>query len=121
MKKLLCILILLINVVVHAGADESCSPSVIYKDRIVEKEKPVYFHSETVKKVDITRKNRLSLLLLNGPSNDVSVNTNTTGTTIRHKDKNAAGLQYMRDLGRFNLLIQGDSNKSVGLGLGVNW
>lgn len=123
MKKALLILTLLLlgNVVVHAGGVETCEPTIIYRDKIVEVEKEVYFHSETEKRVNVTRKNRLSLLLGNGPSNDVSVSRTPVSASITHEDDNFAGLLYQRDFNRFTLGGFGDTNKSVGVSIGVNW
>lgn len=121
MKKVLCILtILLGNVVVHAGGNELCEPTIVYKERIVYVDKIVEVPEEIIF-VKNAKKNRLSLLLLNGPSDNVSLTTTPTSATIRHGAKNAVGAQFMRDLGRFNVLIQGDSNSNVGIGLGVNF
>ena len=104
-----------------AGGPEVCEPQIKIVEKIVYVEKIQEIPIEIEIPRDITRKNRLSLLVLNGPSNSVSVDATPTSTTIKHEDKNALGGQYMRDLGRFNVLIQGDTNRNVGLGVGINW
>ena len=105
----------------YAGGVETCEPTIIYKDRIVEVEKEVYFLNQVKVEKNVTKKNRLSLLLSNGPSNDVSTTTGPLSTTLAHEDDNAAGILYQRDLKRFVLGGYMDTNENVGISLGVNW
>jgi len=127
MKTLLkysLITFLLLNVTnAFAGANEdSCEPRIIYVDRIVEVEKEVYFFHEKTVKVDVTKKNRVSVLAGYGPTDNIGY-TILSPTVVEVQDENRAslGVQYMRDLGRFNVLIQTNTNKSSAIGLGINF
>lgn len=123
LKSLLIIILIGLNssLVYAGGGIPECEPQIKVVEKIVYVEKISEIPIEIEIPRDVTRKNRLSLLVLNGPSNSVSVDTTPTSTTIKHEDKNALGGQYSRDLGRFNILIQGDTNRNVGLGVGINW
>ena len=123
LKSLLIIILIGLNssLVYAGGGIPECEPQIKIVEKIVYVEKIQEIPIEIEIPRDITRKNRLSLLVLNGPSNSVSVDVTPTSTTIKHEDKNALGGQFMRDLGRFNVLIQGDTNRNVGLGVGINW
>lgn len=120
MKKILCILTLLLgNVVVHAGGPDYCEPVVIIQEKIV--------YVDRVQEVPIEisvpdkKKNRLSVLVLNGPDNNVSLTSTPTSATINHDDENAIGLLYQRDLGPLTLGVFGTSKDDVGVSLGINW
>lgn len=107
------ILILAISLAYADGntEDNKCEAQIvtkiIYKDRVVDR--PV--------EKEVTRKNRLFLLLGNGPSDSLTLG----GTTAISGDENFVGLGYMRDIGRLNLGVQVDSSESVSGTIGINW
>jgi hypothetical protein len=121
MNKLI-LSILLFSTQSFAGGIETCEPTVIYKDRIKEVEKEVYFFTETIKRVDVTRKNRLSLLGGTGPSSDLDIEQFGITTQVRRPSETLVGLSYSRDVGKrlvFSAIIL--NNDTALIGLGVSW
>lgn len=103
----------------HAGGDELCEPVVVYKEKIVYVDKVVEVPKEIIFKP--ANKNRLSLLVLNGPDNNVSTSTTPGNVTVKHKPEMAAGASFTRDVGRLTLGVFGTTQQSGGLSIGVNW
>lgn len=123
LKRLLIIILIGLNssLVYAGGGIPECEPQIKIVEKIVYVEKIQEIPIEIEIPRDITRKNRLSLLVLNGPSNSVSVDVTPTSTTIKHEDKNALGVMYQRDFKRLSLGTFTDTNKNIGVSLGINW
>ena len=117
MIKLIMAILMLSSMALADGnpEDNRCKAQVVtkivYRDRIVEKEVVKYK----------TRKNRLFLLVGNGPSDSLSTSNTVNGVQVESGDENFVGLGYLRDLGRFNLGLQYQSNENVAVSFGLNW
>lgn len=123
MKNVLCILtILLTSFVANAGGQDLCEPQLVYKEKVVYVKEYVDYPIEIEVQRNVTKKNRLSVLVGNGPSNALKYTVVDTDTAIvTHEDANIGGLLYQRDISNLTLGVMGLSNKSVGVTLGVNW
>jgi len=120
MKTILGILLFTVNA--FAGANESCEPRIVYIERTVEIEKEVYFHTETKVKVDITRKNRLSLLGGYGPTDNLKYQVlSPSSVQVENVNRANLGLMYQKDLGKLTVGVFGLTNETMGLSLGLNW
>jgi len=118
--KILAILLFTVNA--FAGAEESCEPRIVYVERTVEVEKEVYFHTETKVKVDVTRKNRLSLLAGIGPTDTLKYSVvSPSSVQVENDIDPIVGLMYQRDIKRATLGGFVNSNESLGITLGFNW
>lgn len=96
---------------------------VVVKDE--KKFKPVLIREKVIEK-NVTHKNRLSIILGHGPNGNMDCDAIDRDLRCRTEDELNLGLQYMRDFKtRENYsihgLIQGNTNKSMGLGIGVGF
>jgi hypothetical protein len=113
------LLLLLFTNQIYAGGQDLCEPQIIYKERIVYVKQYVDYPIEITK--DVTKKNRLSLLVGNGPSNNVNTAVVPSLVTVQHTDENLIGLSYTRDIDNLVLGVFGLSNQTIGLSLGISY
>ena len=111
--------ITIITNICFAGGDGCPEPTVVYKERIVYVDRIQEVPIEIQK--DVTKKNRLSLMLADGPSDKVSLTTTSTSATIKHESDTLLGVQYQRDFNRLTLGVFGLSNDTVGVSVGVSY
>jgi hypothetical protein len=89
------------------------------KERIVERVR--IKRKRVIKEVDVTKPNRVQLLLGASKTDQVVTRDDCCVTSVDEEHEIDVGLQYLRDFGHFTGSIGGTMNKSVYLGLGINW
>jgi len=115
------LLLVLLTVRAYAGGQDLCEPQIVYKERIVYVKQYVDYPIEVSVPRDVTKKNRLSLLVGNGPSNNVNTSVFPSLVTVQHTDENLIGLSYTRDIDNLVLGVFGLSNQTIGVSLGVSY
>lgn len=120
----LIVLVIATNCVIrhaNAGGPEYCEP-VIKKEIQYVQQEPIYVPIEIEVRKDVTRKNRLSLLIGQGPSENVNVRIISPLTTqIVRPDKDLFGVLYSRDYKRLVFTGMILNNDSALVGIGINW
>lgn len=114
-------------IVKSCGSCCNHKPKIVY--RTVEKpveviklvDRPVVVRQEIVVEKQITKPNRVLLLAGVGPKGNLVEEYSTTHHIVSTENGPVMGLQYVRDIGRLSVTIQGQSNRTGLVGLGLNF
>lgn len=110
-----------LNVTYAGGGIPECEPTVKREIQYLPSE-ITYIPIEIPVKFEVTRKNRLSLLIGSGPSENLNINiVNPITTQLTRPNKQLWGAQYQRDYKRLTFGVMYINNDSVLGSVGINW